>query len=115
MTTAITNFYASVIRSFEPRPTTINRQIMDYIGKYGISKRVSDLITEAIDQYHLSIVDCDSFFVMFSNGEGLTIKVKWTDTIKDVRYYSVIINNREQPEVPEDLLNDLIITELQIP
>lgn len=102
MNGTINNFYTSVRSAFtKPKPMI-----------YFLASKVSYLIMEAILTYDLEVQETDSYFARYTNENGLDIRI-WLD---DINSYRLEINNNPvHTEIPEDLLNDLIITELQIP
>lgn len=107
MTTAISNFYTSIVSAFSSKP------VVQIDSEYEEPEplQVSITIMEAICQYDLDLIEVEKNMVKYSNGQGLNIWI-WSHPegyelkINDISYHK---------EVPEDLLNDLIITELQIP
>lgn len=118
MNTAISNFYTSIVSAFSSKPVVqidSEYEEPDYIGKGFLAGKVSPEIMEAICQYDLWVISTENSFVWYSNGQGLNIRI-WEHNDDTDTWYDLKINNQSiHSEVPFDLLNDLIITELQIP
>jgi hypothetical protein len=70
---------------------------------------VSPVIKEAIDKYDFSLIDACSYNATYSNGEYII----FIDL--EAGIYRVEVNMKTHNNVPLDLINHLIVTEIEMP
>lgn len=100
MTTAINNFYTSVIRSFQPKSQML----------IGLADIVCPKIKGAMNDNNLRVTYSDSWYCILEGHFILVRILLGTDGT-----YTVKMNGHSHTEVKLEGLNDLIITEIQIP